>query len=83
MKIYADNAERYIMVAELDAKAPILEFISDAPSCLNRSAHFDVCASTDLNYVYFVPKNWNMVLNEYNPNDPIARENTDDTYWYY
>ena len=83
MKIYADNKERYIMVAELDAKAPILEFIDDAPSCIDGTGHFDVRISTDLNYVYFIPRNWDMVLNKYNPNDPVSRSETDNTYWYY
>ena len=81
MKIYADNKERYIMVAELDAKAPILEFINDAPSCYNGSGHFDMRASTDLNYIYYLPKNWDMVLNKYSP-DQVYNENTND-YWYY
>ena len=86
MKIYADNKERYIMVAELDAKAPILEFIDDAPSCQNGSGHFDSRMSTDLNYVYFMPSNWNMVLNKYTPNSNniTPRDSTkDDEYWYY
>jgi hypothetical protein len=32
MKIYVDNKERYIMVAELNAKAPTYELIAEAPS---------------------------------------------------
>ena len=83
MKIYADNEERYIMVAELDAKAPILEFVDDAPSCVNGSGHFDVRASTDLNYKYYIPKNWNIVLNNYNPNNPIEYTEEDNEHWYY
>lgn len=83
MKIYADNRERYIMVAELDAKAPILEFIDDSPNCLNGSGHFDSRVSTDLNYVYFIPSNWNMVLNKFNPEDVVSRPETDDLYWQY
>ena len=83
MKIYADNKERYIMVAELDAQAPILEFIDDAPSCIDGTGHFDVHVSTDLNYVYFIPRNWDLVLNKYNPNDKLQRTVNDNTYWYY
>ena len=83
MKIYADNKEHYILVAELDAKAPILEFVDDAPSCQDNSGHLDVRASTDLNYVYFIPNNWNMVLNKYNPDDPVERDENNNFYWHY
>lgn len=85
MKIYADGRERYIMVAELDAKAPIFEFIHDAPSCENGSGHFDVRASTDLNYIYFIPNNWNMVLNKYNPElaDDYDTDGETNEYFYY
>ena len=83
MKIYVDGRERYIMVAELDAKAPVLEFVDDAPSCINGSGHFDARVSTDLNYVYFIPRNWDLILNQYDPNDSIQRTNNDNTYFYY
>lgn len=81
MKIYADNQERYIMVAELDAKAPILEFIDDAPSCYNGSGHFDMRASTDLNYIYYIPKNWDLIVNQYSPQ--YTYNNNTDEYYYY
>ena len=82
MKIYANNQERYIMVAELDAKAPIFEFRNDAPSCYDGNGHFDARASTDLNYVYFIPNNWDIVVNQYTPNLTYNDDNSDD-YWYY
>lgn len=81
MKIYADNQERYIMVAELDAKAPILEFIDDAPSCYNGSGHFDMRASTDLNYIYYLPKNWDLIVNQYSP-EYTYNDNTNEHYYY-
>ena len=68
MKIYIDGKERYIMVAELNAEAPVLEIIDDAPGCYSGTAHFDARASTDLNYLYYIPKNWDIILNKYNPN---------------
>lgn len=67
-KIYSDNKEKYILVAELDAAAPTFELITDAPYEMGGSPHFDLSLSSDLNYVYHVPKNWDIILNEYNPN---------------
>lgn len=85
-KIYSDNQEKYIMVAELSPEAPTYELITDAPGAMDGAPHFDLSLSTELNYVYHVPKNWNMVLNTYNPEE----EYTDDEgnpvgrhYWYY
>lgn len=82
MKIYADGKERYILVGDLNAKAPILDFIDDAPSCQNGSGHIDQRASTDLNYLYYMPKNWDMVLNQYNPEEDYSNESYDEYYYY-
>ena len=81
IKIYSDNQERYVKIAELNAEAPVFEFIDDAPNCSNGGAHFDGRASTDLNYLYYVPRNWGIVLNEYNP-EFIYNENENDYYYY-
>ena len=83
MKIYIDGKERYIMVAELNAEAPVLEIIDDAPDCYNGSAHFDARASTDLNYLYYIPRNWNIVMNQYNPNYTIFYNNDNNNEYYY
>ena len=80
-KIYSDNQEKYILVAELDAAAPTFELITDAPNEMGGSPHFDLSLSSDLNYVYHVPKNWNIILNQYNSEETYT--NTTNTYWYY
>lgn len=66
-KIYSDNKEKYILVAELDAAAPTFELITDAPDSMGGAPHFDLSLSSDLNYVYHVPKNWDIMLNRYTP----------------
>lgn len=63
MKIYTDNVERYIQVGQLKAEAPAFELITDAPG--ETSPHFDLVQSSDINYVYHVPKNWDVRLNEH------------------
>ena len=74
MKIYTDNEEKYIMVGRLDIDAPGIELVVDAPSegDFNGGPHFDLVQSSDSNYVYHMPKNWNFILNEYDP----EKENT-------
>ena len=81
MKIYADSQERYIMVGELNAKAPIMEFIDDAPSCQNGNGHLDQRISTDLNYLYYIPKNWDIILNTYSP-DMTYPVDSDEGHYY-
>ena len=81
-KIYSDNQEKYILVAELNPEAPTYELIVDAPGTMDGAPHFDLSLSTELNYVYHVPKTWNIVLNEYNPNEDYSDDSI-NTYWYY
>ena len=83
MKIYSDNQEKYILVAELDAAAPTFELITDAPDTMNGAPHFDLSLSTDLNYVYHVPKNWDLILNTYKPADREIADIANKHYWYY
>ena len=80
-KIYSDNKEKYILVAELNAEAPTFELIPDAPAAMNGVPHFDLSLSSELNYVYHVPKNWDIILNTYKPGETTA--NDDKHYWYY
>ena len=82
IKIYIENKERYVMVAEFNAHAPVLEIIDDAPGCQNGSAHFDARASTEFNYLYYIPNNWDMIMNEYNP-DFNYNTTIDNEYYYY
>lgn len=81
-KIYSDNQEKYILVAELNSDAPTYELITDAPGSMDGAPHFDLSLSSELNYVYHVPKNWNIILNEYDPKEDYS-DNTINTYWYY
>ena len=67
MKIYIDNTEQYILVASLDAKAPRFEMIPDAPGGDHRAPYFDLYQSSDIYYQYHIPKEWDIVLNEYSP----------------
>ena len=85
MKIYIDNQEQYIMVAQLDSKAPRFEMIPDAPGGDHRAPYFDLYQSNDFYYQYHIPKEWNLVLNEYNPNPEEGTELTkeDKEYYYY
>jgi len=52
--------EKYIMIAKLNAEAPELELIADAPSDDPEEAvpHFDLARSTDLKYKFHVPMMW-------------------------
>lgn len=92
MKIYTDNIERYIMVGRLDIDAPGIELIVDAPidNDYNGGPHFDLLQSSDSNYVYHMPKNWDFMLNKYDPNKEesyITEEEQPgqdiDGYWNY
>lgn len=80
-KIYSDNKEKYILVAELNAEAPTFELILDAPAAMNGAPHFDLSLSSELNYVYHVPKNWDIILNTYKPGETTTSD--DKHYWYY
>lgn len=80
-KIYSNNQEKYILVAELNPEAPTFELITDAPGSMDGAPHFDLSLSSELNYVYHVPKNWNIILNQYNSEETYT--NTTNTYWYY
>ena len=82
MKIYIDGQERYIMVSQLDAKAPLLTAIADAPSCGNKEPHFDMPQSNDYDYLYYVPKNWDVVLNTYDPNNNDFTDSEPEYYYY-
>ncbi len=59
MKIYSDEEEKYILVGHLKATAPSLNIIPDAPG---GEPHFDFFQSSDTQYTYHVPKNWDIVL---------------------
>ena len=85
MKIYSNNTERYIMVARLTIDAPAMELIIDAPADVNGGAHFDLLESSDTNYVYHVPNNWQIVLNNYSPEEEYSNEdeNSFQDYWNY
>ena len=81
MKIYVDGQERYIMVSQLDGPAPQLEAIADAPSCYHKEPHFDGRQSTDHEYIYHTPKNWDVVLNTFTPGTNYSSSTTN--YYYY
>lgn len=67
MKIYTDNHERYIMVGRLKAEAPAFELRESAPAegnsdNIQKAPHFDLVESSDINYVYYTPKHWDIIL---------------------
>ena len=59
MKIFSNNEEKYILVGKLKASSPNLNIISDAPG---GEPHLDLLQSSDTQYTYHVPKNWDIVL---------------------
>lgn len=59
MKIYVDNAEKYIQVGDLKADAPNFEVFSDAPS---RAARIDLVDSSELDYKVYLPQPWKMAM---------------------
>lgn len=73
MKIYTNDVEKYIMVARLKAEAPAFEMVPCAPDAHGGVPHFDLKNSTDINYKYHVPTNWNWAINSYDP----AQEETE------
>ena len=73
MKIYTDDLERYIQVGRLKAEAPAFELLQSAPAegssdNVQRAPHFDLLRSSDINYVYYTPKHWDIVLGTTNYN---------------
>lgn len=81
MKIYSNNEERYIQVGRLKAEAPAIEIRNAAPSeqavgitsqgeeNTQNLMFADLLQSSDINYIYFAPNPWDIVLNgEHLPN---------------
>ena len=77
MKIYTDGVERYIQVGRLKAEAPALELCDAPPSQIvaptssnnndgnawnQHAPFFDLIQSSDINYKYYMPKNWDIKL---------------------
>lgn len=56
-KIYKNNKEEYIMIAELNTVVPNFTISTDAPSEIPTAPHFDE-NSTDLNYNLHMPASW-------------------------
>ena len=84
MKIYIDSQERYILVAELDAKAPKLSVIADSPDCKFNEPHFDMRASNEYEYLYHTPKNWSFFINDSTPATRNSYKlNTNATAYFY
>lgn len=83
MKIYIDSQERYILVAELDAKAPKLSVIADSPDCKFNEPHFDMRASNEYEYLYHTPKNWSFIINDSTTATRAAYTDTTTAYYYY
>lgn len=83
MKIYIDNQERYIMVAELNAKAPLFNMIPDAPSCTHGMPHIDMRQSRDGEYWYYTPANWDFKLNNFSPTATYNISTQKEDYYLY
>lgn len=81
MKIYSDNEERYIQVGRLKAEAPAFQIIIDAPGEI--APHFDLLQSSDINYMYHVPRNWDVRLNEQTLTKDLDDNNRTITYPYF
>lgn len=62
-KIYIDNAEKYIMIAELNSVVPTFDVSADAPSVEPITPHFDT-QSTDLYYKLHWQPTWGMRIAE-------------------
>lgn len=56
-KIYADNKERYVMIAELNSVVPTFDLTIDAPTPQPVAPHFDK-DSTNVYYRLHVQPNW-------------------------
>jgi len=57
-KIWSNNTEKYIMVAELNAQPPRFTAIADAPEEDNNNPHVDEYHSTITDYKIHIPQNW-------------------------
>lgn len=62
-KIYIDNIEKYIMIAELNSVVPTFDVSADAPSVEPITPHFDT-QSTDLYYKLHWQPTWGMRIAE-------------------
>lgn len=67
--------EKYIMVAELNAQAPRLVLVTDAPD-EEAQPHFDMQHSSTLDYRLHMPKNWNWSVEDWK-GDPEAEDKID------
>jgi hypothetical protein len=56
-KIYTNNAEKYVMVAELNSVVPTFNIVVDEPSMNPVHPHFDV-DSTDVHYKLHLQPSW-------------------------
>ena len=45
-KIYIDNTEKYIMVADLNTKMPLIKLSADAPTMSPKAPHFDTSSTS-------------------------------------
>lgn len=56
-KVYANNQEKYVMVAELNTVVPTFDITVDAPTLAPINPHFDV-SSTDVYYKLHMQPHW-------------------------
>ena len=56
-KVYANNEEKYVMVAELNTVVPTFDITVDAPTLAPINPHFDV-SSTDVYYKLHMQPHW-------------------------
>lgn len=61
MKMYVDNIEKYVMIAELNTVVPTFEVSADAPTMAPITPHFDT-ASTDVYYKLHYQPQWGFRL---------------------
>lgn len=69
--------EKYIMVAELNAQAPRLVLVTDAPGD-DAQPHFDMAHSTTLDYRLHMPRDWQWSVDDWttdpSDSDKIAKD---------
>lgn len=68
-KVYYDNKQEYIMIAELNAAFPVLHISPEAPSMNPQPPMIDKKDTTDINYDFYVQPQWGMRVAEAKPND--------------
>lgn len=56
--------EKYILIAELNAQAPRLTLVTDAPAD-DAQPHFDMLHSSSLDYRLHMPRNWQWSVNDW------------------